>query len=270
MSLSGRTFGETFRLTLLTDDPDLAVLADAAGVDRIGVDLEHLGKAQRQPLPGARISKHGVPDLDRVARQLSRARAFVRINPVNPDTAAEIDAVLAAGAQVIMLPYFHEAGQVETFVRLLSGRAEALILVETAAAVANIEDILSVGGIDEVMVGLNDLHLDLGMSSHFAVLASPLLEGVAAAVHKAGLPFSVGGVARPQQLNLPVPADIVLAQYPRLGASGAWLSRSFFTPPYQFADMAEGIGAIRRRLTHWHGALPSALDEACRAMLRVG
>ena len=66
------------------------------------------------------------------------------------------------------------------------------------------------------------------------------------------------------------PADIVLAQYPRLGASGAWLSRSFFAPPYQLADMADGVAAIRQRLTQWHDARPAQLDEACRAMLRLG
>ena len=37
-----------FRLTLWTADAALAARADAAGVDRIGVDLDRLGKAERQ------------------------------------------------------------------------------------------------------------------------------------------------------------------------------------------------------------------------------
>ena len=43
-----RRFGEAFTLTLLTDDSVLAKSAYDAGVDRIGLDLERLGKAERQ------------------------------------------------------------------------------------------------------------------------------------------------------------------------------------------------------------------------------
>src|SRR5687767_15022322 len=38
-----------FILTLWTNDPAVARRADAAGVDRIGLDLETYGKAERQP-----------------------------------------------------------------------------------------------------------------------------------------------------------------------------------------------------------------------------
>src|SRR5688572_17388105 len=38
-----------FVLTLWTNDPAVARRADAAGVDRIGLDLETYGKAERQP-----------------------------------------------------------------------------------------------------------------------------------------------------------------------------------------------------------------------------
>jgi hypothetical protein len=37
------SFGEAFRLTLITDDVALAGAADRAGVDRIGLDFERIG-----------------------------------------------------------------------------------------------------------------------------------------------------------------------------------------------------------------------------------
>ena len=255
-------FGDDFRLTLLTDDPAVAAIADSGGVDRIGIDLECLGKAERQSGFDTRLSNHRVEDLPAIAGSLARAELFVRINPINAETADEVEAVLGAGAQVVMLPYFRTAEEVETFVRLIDGRASTMILLETASAVVRIREILEVPGVSEVMVGLNDLRLELGVQNHFEVLASPLLEAIANEVKKANLPFSVGGVARPDDCELPVAPDLVLAQFPRLGATGAWISRSFLQNLPDLRDFAQGVKAIRQRLTEWGSASPAALEHA--------
>ena len=72
----------------------------------------------------------------------------------------------------------------------------------------------------------------------------------------------VGGVSRPDDA-LPVPPDLVLAQYPRLQATGAWLSRSFVHNLPDDVDLAVAVASIRRRLTEWAAApaLESARDE---------
>jgi hypothetical protein len=57
------TFGDQFRLTLITADPILAAEVDQAGVDRIGLDLECLGKAERQRGEDTRLSNHKVENL---------------------------------------------------------------------------------------------------------------------------------------------------------------------------------------------------------------
>ncbi len=70
-------FGDDFKLTLLTDDPGLAADADAAGIDRIGVDIERLGKAERQRChAGARLSGHSLEDLEQLSRRVRRGRLF--------------------------------------------------------------------------------------------------------------------------------------------------------------------------------------------------
>ena len=40
--------GDDVVLTLWTNDPALARRADDAGIDRVGIDLDRLGKAERQ------------------------------------------------------------------------------------------------------------------------------------------------------------------------------------------------------------------------------
>lgn len=250
------SFGDEFRLTLITNDPALAAKGDVSGVDRIGVDLEMLGKAERQAGQKTRLSGHTTEDLAVVAASLRRAELFVRVNPVNAGTSAEVEAVLSHGAQVLMLPYFRTAGEVETFVRLVDGRAAVMILVETASALVRIREILAVPGVQEVMVGLNDLRLELGVRNHFEVLVSPLMDAVASEVRKAKLPFSIGGVARVDDVSLPVSPDLILAQYARLGATGAWISRSFFEGVPADWDFGAAVASVRQRLTEWASASP--------------
>ena len=255
------SFGDAFRLTLLTNDPALAAKADLAGVDRIGLDLERLGKPERQAGEDTRLSDHRVEELALIARSIRRAALFVRLNPLHAGTRGEVEAALQFGAKVIMLPYFYNGKEVDAFVRHVGGRAAVVVLAETAAALVRMREILAVPGVSEVMAGLNDLRLQLGVHNHFEVLASPLLDTLAREVRNAELAFSVGGVAQPGDRSLPVSPDLVLAQYPRLGATGAWLSRSFVRNVPE-ADFVSAVEQIRRRLDAWAAVPADALERA--------
>src|SRR3712207_5278421 len=105
-------------LTLWTADPEQARVADEAGVERIGVDLERLGKRERQRGLGTWISPHREEDLDALAAALTCARLFARVNPLNPDSAREVESVLASGVEVIMLPMVTDAGEADRFAAL--------------------------------------------------------------------------------------------------------------------------------------------------------
>lgn len=199
MSVKG--FGDDFRLTLLTDDPAVAAIADRSGVDRIEIDLECLGKTQRQSGFDTRLSNHRVEALPAVARSLTRAKLFVRVNPINADTADEVEAVLRCGARVVMLPYFRTASEVETFVGLINGRASAMLLLETASSVVRIREILEVPGVSEVMVGLNDLRLELGVQNHFEVLPLRFWRGSPARSKKRIWPFQSAALRAPMTLS---------------------------------------------------------------------
>lgn len=261
-------FGDDFALTLWTDNPVLAARADMAGVDRIGLDLEVLGKAERQPGGlSTWISQHCEEALPSLRQVLRKARLFCRINPINPGSRDQIERLLAAGVEVLMLPMFTSRAEVEAFVAHVDGRARCVLLLENATAATAIDDILRAPGIDEVHVGLNDLTLSLGRpgANRFHVLGGDLMVRLSEAVRGAGLRFGVGGIGRAMDNDQPIPSDLIYAQYPRLGAASALIARSFFAPSGQI-QMASDLRRARDRLTWW-AAQPAEALEAARQQL---
>ena len=265
-------YGARFVLTLFTNEPTLAADADRAGVDRIGVDMERIGKGQRQGHLATWISDHAETDLARIRPVLQHAQLFTRCNPVHPELRGEIDRLIAAGVRVIMLPYFKSAHDAETFVRLVDRRAHPVLLVETAEAAAVIGDLCRIDGVSEIHVGLNDMRLSLGWPSHFHVLVSEFLERICDCVLGAGHRLGVGGVGRAHDNDLPVPADLVIAQIVRLRAGASLVSRSFFRAPApddlvaEFARLRAFLDECAAQPPAWHAAQREAL-RACIARL---
>jgi len=260
-------FGRDFKLTLLTDDPALACAADEARIDRIGLDVERLGKAERQKdHPGARISGHTLEQLAALRPLLHKSRLFCRLDPPHAGGAEQVERALALGASSLMLPYFTELAQARAFVEAVDGRAETLLLVETRAAFDRLGELAALPGVDEIMVGLNDLSWDIGLKSRFEVLVSPALEAASEAVRAKGRRFGVGGLAQWDIPGLPVPPDLVLAQYPRLGARSAWLARSFLSG-VEPGGLPSAVERLRARLDHWAAQDGPTLEAARQALV---
>jgi citrate lyase beta subunit len=249
-------------LTLWTNDPALAARADAAGVDRIGLDLERHGKAERQRGLGTWISAHREDEFGGVGDALLDADLFARANPIHDGTAAEVDRLVRHGVRVLMLPMFGDADDVRRFVAAVDGRAQVVLLLETAAAADRAGEIAALPGVDEVHIGLNDLTLALELPNRFATLGSDRLERVCAAVLETGCPLGVGGLGRPGDAGLPIAPDLVYASLARLGATGALVSRSFLVDGESAEDLALAVGAARRRIAHWRAAGDAALRRA--------
>ena len=268
------SYGAQFVLTLFTNEPALAADADRAGVDRIGVDMERIGKSQRQGHLATWISDHAETDLGRIRPMLQQAQLFTRCNPVHAGLGAEIDRLIAAGVRVIMLPYFKSARDAETFVRLVDGRAHPVLLVETAEAAAVIGDLCRVGGVSEIHIGLNDMRLSLGWPSHFHVLVSEFLERICDRVLDAGHRLGVGGLGRAHDNDLPVPADLVVAQIVRLRAGASLVSRSFFRAPAppdlasEFSRLRAFIDACAAQPPEWHAAQREALRTCIAGLFK--
>lgn len=209
----------------IANDPLQVRCADRAGVDRVMVDLEIIGKAERQGHLDTVISRHSLDDVRVVREMLRDAALLVRVNPINTESAEEIDSVLALGADIVMLPMFRTVSEVETFIGLLRGRARACLLMETAQSLARAEQILAVPGIDEVHMGLNDLHLAMGLNFMFELLAGGIVDHLASMCRERGIKFGFGGVARIGKGDLA--ASDIIAEHARVGSTQVILSRNF-------------------------------------------
>ena len=209
----------------ITNDPWRAQVAERAGVDRIMVDLEILGKNERQGHLNTVISRHTLGDVTYLRSTLSTSSLMVRVNPMHGGSEEEIQAVIDAGADIVMLPMFSYPDEVEKFVVAVGGKARTCLLFETGAALANIHDVISINGIDEAHIGLNDLHLSLRLRFMFELISCGLVDYMAGAFRQKGLKFGIGGVARLGCGTLP--AELVLSEHVRLGSSRVILSRDY-------------------------------------------
>jgi len=212
-------------LLQITNDPALARRCDALPGMRLFVDLEVNGKAERQAGRNTFISTHQLEDVGRIKSQLQRSLLMVRVNPLHAGTPDELDAVLAQGADWVMLPMFQTPDELQAFSRIVAGRAPIVALLETAGALQSLNGWVGTPGLCEVFVGLNDLHLSLGCRFMFEPLAQGILDQIAAKVRARGLRFGFGGIARLDEGLLP--GRDVLAEHLRLGSGAVILSRSF-------------------------------------------
>lgn len=212
-------------LMYITNNLDVALIAQKYGVDRIWIDLEVLGKEERQKNINSVKSHHSVQDIKNIAPHLDKAELLVRINPWNEGSEKEIDEVIGAGAQIVMLPMWKTVGEVEKFLTAVSGRARTMLLLETREAEECLDEVLKLNCIDYIHIGLNDLHLSYGLTFMFELLSDGTVESICNKIRSAGIPYGFGGVARIGEGALP--AEKIILEHYRLGSTSAILSRSF-------------------------------------------
>lgn len=236
-------------LLSITNLPELAARCEQMPGMRIFVDLERNGKAARQHGRNTFISSHNIADVGRIKAVLKQSKLMVRVNPYQADNLqacrAEVDAVLAQGADLIMLPMFSHALELQAFAAIVAGRVPIVPLLETAGALQTLDDWIDTPGIDEVFVGLNDLHLSLGCRFMFEPLLMGHVDRVAAATKARGLRFGFGGIARMDEGLLP--GCDVLAEHVRLGSSAVILSRTFNRTDSSAAEKSfeQAVAALR-------------------------
>jgi len=219
------------KLMYITNQPEIAQIAEIAGVDRIFVDMEYIRKCMRQGGMNTVQNHHTVEDVKAVRNAVKKAEVLCRINPIHEATAhycsskEEIDNAINAGADILMLPYFKTIEEVQVFIELVRGRAKVIPLVETPEAVEVIDQILDLEGLDEIYIGLNDLSLGYGMKFMFELLSNGTVERLCLKFRQKGIPYGFGGIASLGKGLLP--SEYVIREHYRLGSTCAILSRSF-------------------------------------------
>lgn len=213
------------KLMYITNDKEVAKIAENEGVDRIWIDLEVNGKEERQKNMDTVKSKHSINDVGKIKNVLTKADLIVRVNPIYEGSKEEIDSVINQGADIVMLPFFKTAKEVQTFIKLVNKRAKVCLLCETPEAVENLDEILEIPGIDEIHIGLNDLHLGYHKDFMFELLTDGTVEKICKKIKEKGIPYGFGGIARVGTGTLP--AEHIIIEHYRLGSQIAILSRSF-------------------------------------------
>ena len=217
----------------ITNNPEVALIAEKSGVDRIFIDLEYIGKAVRQGGMDTVQNHHTSRDVKNIKKVLTNSQVLVRVNPIHnlsienkyKGTEREVASVIRAGADVVMLPYFKTADEVRRFIKAVKGKAKTMLLFETPESIENIDEILEIEGIDEVFIGLNDLSLGYGFNFMFKPLANDTVEKTIVKFKDKKIPYGFGGIASLGRGTLP--SEKIIAEHYRLGSTCVILSRSF-------------------------------------------
>lgn len=227
------------KLMLITNQPDVASHAVAAGVNRIFVDLEILGKRERQGHLNTVISAHCLEDVSLVRQAIGEHELLVRVNPPHKGTVREVEEVIARGADLIMLPMFHTFAEFSACHDAVAGRAHLVPLVETVGAVKALPQIVKLNAVEEIYIGLNDLHLALSLPFMFQPLANGVLQEIIQPIKEAGKRFGFGGIARVGEGILP--AEKIMSEHVRLGSSSVILSRTFHRNAKNLIELKQAV-----------------------------
>ena len=200
-------------LFYITNNPQIAKIAEAAGVDRIFVDMEYIGKEIRQPKDMDTVKNHHtVEDVQNIRKAITNAKLLVRVNPIHDGSKDEIEQVISAGADVIMLPYWKTPDEVKEFLDYVAGRTKTLLLLETDEAAKCVDKVISNGGFDEIYIGLNDLKISQGKTFLFELVTDGTVDELVAKFKAANLKFGFGGVGKVGTKDQ-LPAENVLAEH---------------------------------------------------------
>ena len=248
-------------LMYITNQFETAKIADQSGVDRIIIDLETMGKYQRQRHIDSVKSQHVIEDIPMIKSALKTAKLLVRVNPIHEQSQVEIDQAIVGGADIVMLPMFQTVREAEIFLKMVDGKAKVCLLTETVGAIQNLDDILKVDGVNEIYIGLNDLHISMGQDFLFEPLADGTVDTIFQKAHSHHISCGFGGVAHIGSGDLP--AERIITEHYRLGSRAVILSRKFC----DYADIelnpqhyAESFASCIQEIRHLEDKLAAYAD----------
>lgn len=254
------------KFMLITNQPDIAKHAELCGVDRIMVDMEVLGKEERQGHLNTHRAEHTTEDVRNISSCLRTAELMVRVNPLHRGTQTEVDAALDAGADRVMLPMFRYTHEVANFAAVVRGRVPITLLAETPASLTSLpawSALLESG--DQVHFGLNDLSLAMGLKFLFEPMVARLLDHSAAILTNRGIEFGVGGVAGIGRGILR--AECILGEHVRIGSSWVILSRALHGQAASLKelmtqlDLRQEVDLLRSVTSHWATTSQEELEQ---------
>jgi hypothetical protein len=224
---------QSFNYLNISNNLDEIVLLESIGISIIFIDLEILGKVQRQSKENSFISDHTINDLIRVKKITKKSQVLVRINSIHQGSSKEIFDVMSCQPDIIMLPFIQTIDQVRFFLDevdkntvFLKRPIKKMLLIETLFSVKNIKEILKFKSrFDFVHIGLNDLNIELKNNFMFNYTISSDFQNMINELNNHSVPFGVGGVSC-FNCGLISP-KLILAKHIQWGSSFAIISKEF-------------------------------------------
>ena len=216
-------------LFYITNNITEAQIVDDLDIDWIFIDLETIGKKERQVGRNTVLSNHSMDDIHNIKSKINKTKILVRCNPIGEWSKNEFDEINARGSEIdmVMLPYFKTSEEVKIFINLLDTcKIEPALLIETLDAVTNLEEIIKIFPFKYVHIGLNDLHIERGTISMFEPYIDGLMSKITSILKKNNQSFGIGGIGKIGADMSPTP-ECVLNEHLRLNSNGVILSRSF-------------------------------------------
>lgn len=262
----------TLKLMMPVETPQDAAMAQDAGLERVFYDMEYIGNLDRHYGRNAAFACRPIEMIPEVKKELTTTELVVRINTDRAYSEMEIEKAIKYGADVLMMPMVLDQHQVEDFVKRVNGRAKVCVMIETGAALSRLTRILAVKGVDEIYVGINDLHLSMGLAFVFEPLRDGLIDYIADKCHAVGIPFGFGSIARIG--NGLVPSELILGEHVRLKSTSTLLAHTFFYPEKESSiarpfTLNNEIQLVREEICRLNQLESIALDENHRKVVAI-
>lgn len=215
-------------LFYITNNISEAQIVDKLDIDWIFVDLETVGKKERQIGRNTVMSDHSISDVQKIRRVITNTKILLRCNPIGVHSKKEIEKInMTPGIDMVMLPFFKTVKEVKIFLELIdTSKVEPTLLIETTSALKNLNDILKLYPFKYVHIGLNDIHIERNTSFMFEPYIDGLLDKTVSILRSNNIKFGIGGVGKIGSDLLPTP-ECIINEHTRLKSSGVILSRSF-------------------------------------------
>ncbi len=213
--------GATLQFFLFSKDLDLALRAEKAGIDSIVLDWEMRGKAKRQKDHNLEMNLDSPQDIRALSSNL-KIPVSVRINSLWKNTSTEVDAAIANGAKIIMLPMAKSLNDVKQFLSIVDGQAKTIVQIETPELVEQLEGFNGLDW-DIAYIGLNDLMVSYGRSSIWETFSDGTAERICGSL--CGRVYGFGG-STILGGGEPIINILILHEMVRLGASVTVMRRT--------------------------------------------